>query len=296
MKQRIQHIMKLSAGDRIFDGFNTAFMILFMFSCLYPFYYIFIYSISDPIQASKGVLFWPLEPTLANYIAVTSIRGIGKAVLVSIGRTVIGSALMVFCSSLLGYLVSRESMPLRKVVYRFFVITMYFSAGLIPVFILFKTLGLYNSFFVYIIPGAVAVFNMILVKTSIEQLPASLEESAKLDGAGYFLIFRKIIFPLCLPIVATIALFGAVGQWNSWSDTLIFTTNKDLRSLQYVLYQLLKEASNIAKEALEGKKIRTTPAAVKMTVTMVVTIPILLVYPFMQRYFVKGIMIGAIKG
>lgn len=296
MKQQIKQTMNLSVGDRVFDICNMIFMIIFMFSCLYPFYYIFIYSISNPTLAAKGVLFWPIAPTLTNYIAVASIKGISKAVLVSIARTVIGSALMVFCSSLLGYLVSREAMPMRKVIYRFFVITMYFSAGLIPVFILFKTLGLYNSFFVYIIPGAVAVFNMILVKTSIEQLPASLEESAKLDGAGYFVIFVKIIFPLSIPIIATIALFGAVGQWNSWSDTLIFTTNRDLRSLQYVLYEMLKEASNIAKDALEGKKIRTTPAAVKMTVTMVVTVPILLVYPFLQRYFVKGIMIGAIKG
>jgi ABC-type glycerol-3-phosphate transport system permease component len=178
---------------------------------------------------------------------------------------------------------------------------MYFNAGLIPYYLTIKMYHLNQSFLLYVIPGAVSAYYVILIKTFIEQLPPSLEESAKLDGAGFFRIFMKIIFPLSMPIVATIAIFSAVAQWNSWIDNFLFSTNPKLKTLQLTLYEYLTQTNRIAQATMQernsGQAVRElTPAAVRMTITMVVTLPIIFVYPFLQKYFVKGLMLGAIKG
>jgi ABC-type glycerol-3-phosphate transport system permease component len=177
------------------------------------------------------------------------------------------------------------------------------SGGLIPTFFVYRTYGLTNNFLVYVIPGALSAFNVVLVRTFIENsIPSSLEESARMDGCGTMKLFVDIIFPLCLPIVATIALFAAVGQWNSWFDNMIYNSRvQDLTTLQYILYQKLNEASAIVAAARSGQtqlmnRLTLTPDSMRMTITMIVTLPILLVYPFMQKFFVKGIMVGAIKG
>jgi len=203
------------------------------------------------------------------------------------------------------FFVTKDELPCRKLIYRLLIITMYFNAGLIPWYITMKMLHLNNSFLLYIIPYAISPFYVVLLKTFIEQLPMSLEESARIDGAGHFTIFIKIICPLSIPIIATIAVFSAVMQWNTWFDNFFLVQNPRLRTLQLVLYNYLNEANNIAMQiknenALEAgirtNKITITPQAIKMTITMVVTLPIIFVYPFMQKYFVKGIMMGAIKG
>lgn len=181
---------------------------------------------------------------------------------------------------------------------------MYFNAGIIPWFINMKNLGLTNNFLAYIIPGIISPFSLILFKTYAENLPASLEESAQLDGAGYGVLFLKIIMPLCKPIVATIAVFSAVGQWNSFTDTLFLMSDSRYYTLQFILYQYLNEANAIAnslRSSMENgiaadPSLLITPTAIKMTVSMVVVLPILFVYPLFQRYFVSGIMIGAVKG
>ena len=224
--------------------------------------------------------------------------------IVSVTRTVFGTALMVAASAFIGYLVTQQEMWGRKVWYRFIVITMYFNAGLIPWFLNMQMLGLTNTFWAYIIPGIVAPYNIILVKTYIESIPNELEESAKIDGASHIRIFAQIIWPLSKPILATIAIFGAVGNWNSFTDSLILMSSKpELYTLQHRLYIYLNQASNLSalmqsggsvsdsavKSALSGK-------VIKYTISMVTVIPILVVYPFMQRYFEKGIMLGAVKG
>ena len=206
--------------------------------------------------------------------------------------------------ALKGYLVTQQEMWGRKVWYRFIVITMYFNAGLIPWFLNMQMLGLTNTYWAYIIPGIVAPYNIILVKTYIESIPKELEESAKIDGASHIRIFAQIIWPLSKPILATIAIFGAVGNWNSFTDSLILMSSKpELYTLQHRLYIYLNQASNLSalmqsggsvsdsavKSALSGK-------VIKYTISMVTVIPILVVYPFMQRYFEKGIMLGAVKG
>jgi len=211
---------------------------------------------------------------------------------------------MVVASAFCGYLVTKKEMWGRRFWYRFLIITMYFNAGLIPWYLNMSMLGLTNNFWGYIIPAIVAPYNIILVKTYIESIPAELEESASIDGAGYLIRFRKIIFPLCKPILATITIFGALGHWNSFIDAMILMGNKpQLQTLQYVLYVYLNKANNLAAAMKQGGVVSDTMIAdalsgrtIKFTVAMVSIIPILCVYPFLSRYFQKGIMIGAVKG
>lgn len=296
---------KLTAGDITFNVINYFMFGFFTIVCILPFYYIFINTISDNTLVSKGLILWlPKGIHFTNYIEVLKIKGLGTSALVSLGRTVLGTALTVLGTAFLSYSLSKKELWNRKIWYRFVIITMYFNAGIIPWFINMKNLGLTNNFFAYIIPSIISPFSLILFKTYVESIPPSLEESAELDGAGYLTIFFKLILPLCKPIIATIAVFAAVGQWNSFTDTLFLMTDSKLYSLQFMLYQYLNEANALAatlrQSAANGMQINPatilTPSSIKMTVSMVVVIPILCVYPFFQKYFVNGIMIGAVKG
>lgn len=291
-------------GSRIFDVVNYLFFGVFTLMCVYPFYYIFINTISDNTLTARGlVMFWPQGVHLNNYVQVMKIQGLGLATLVSVGRTVLGTLLTVFASAFVGYLVSKEKMAARKVWYRFIIITMYFNAGIIPWYILMMNLKLTNNFLAYIIPGIMSPFNIVLVKTYVESIPPALEESAAIDSAGYWTRFTRIVLPLCMPILATITVFSAVGQWNSFQDTLFLMTDRNLYTLQFLLYRYINESNALATilKNTNGAvnlnlSLVQTPTSVRMTVTMIVVAPILLVYPFFQRYFVGGIMIGAVKG
>lgn len=297
-------------GERITVGdvINTAILLAFAFLCLYPFWYIFIGSISNPNIPVRTLLFLPKDVTLFNYIQVLRSKGLMEATGVSVARTVVGTVLSVLVTSFMAFLFTLPRMPARKFFYRMSVITMYVGGGLIPTFLVYKAYGLLNSFWVYIIPGALSVGNMILIKTYMENgIPESLGESASLDGAGPMTVFWKIMLPLCMPILATIALFVAVGQWNSWFDNMIYNSNSShLDTLQYLLYKKLNDANKVAAAAKSGnvtvlgemvaRQMTLTPESVRLTMTMIVTLPVLCVYPFLQKYFVKGIMIGAVKG
>lgn len=298
---------KLTTGDKVFNVINYAFFFIFTFSCVFPFYYLFINTISDNSLVSKGAInFIPRGINFDNYIGLLNANEVGQAFVVSIGRTILGTALMVAASAFVGYLVTKPQMWHRKFWYRFLVITMYFNAGTIPWYLNMSMLGLTNNFMAYIIPGIVAPYNIILVKTYIESIPGELEESAFMDGAGYWTIFRKIIWPLCKPILATIAIFGAVGHWNSFTDSLILMQGApELYTLQHRLYLYLTTSSNLGALMNGGVSSSTAEAimqtalnakVIKYTISMVSIIPILMVYPFMQRYFEKGIMLGAVKG
>ncbi len=295
---------KLTPGDIVFNVINYIFFIAFTITCIFPFYYLFINTISDNDLVRKGAInFIPQGIHLSNYTSMLQAGEISQAFLVSIGRTLLGTALMVLASAFVGYLVTKQEMWHRKFWYRFLVITMYFNAGIIPWYLNMSMLGLTNSFMAYIIPGIVAPYNIILVKTYIESIPADLEESAFMDGASYMTIFRKIIWPLSKPILATIAIFGAVGHWNSFTDSLILMQGApEFYTLQHRLYNYLNQASNISAIANSGQISETLASSlmntkvIKYTVSMVTVIPILLVYPFMNRYFEKGIMLGAVKG
>lgn len=295
---------KASVSGRIFDICNYVFFGMFTLLCIYPFYYIFINTISDNTLTARGqVLFYPMGVHLSNYAQVMKIQGLAQATLISVLRTVLGSALSVFASAFVGYLVTKQNLWHRKIWYRFIVATMYFNAGIIPWYILMMNLHLTNNFLAYIIPGMVSPFNIILVKTYVESIPAALEESAQIDSAGYWVRFSRIVVPLSMPILATVTVFTAVGQWNSFQDTLFLVTDRNLYTLQFLLYRYINESNALAtvlKNTGGNMNINLamvqTPTSVRMTVTMIVVAPILLVYPFFQRYFVGGIMIGAVKG
>ena len=299
-------VEKRSISDIIFNVINYAFFIAFTIICVFPFYYLFINTISNNGLVAKGLInFYPRGIQLKNYYNLRNVSGLGTSFLVTLARTLIGTATSTAVSGFVGYLVTKKEMWHRKLAYRFMIVTMYFSAGLIPWFTTMQMLGLTNNFLGYIIPGLVSVYNIIMVKTYIESIPAELEESAQIDGASYFTIFLKIIWPLSKPILATIAIWCAVGHWNSFQDSLVLMSGAPhLKTLQERLYIYLTQSSNLAasmgtsttglSEAQRQEMMNTK--SIQYTVAMVTAIPILLVYPFMQKYFVKGIMLGAVKG
>ena len=297
--------VKLSRGDIAFNIVNYTVCALITLACLFPFYYLFINTISDNEMVRLGqIQLIPKGIHFQNYVEVMKIDGIVDALFVSVARTVLGTLWTVGGSAFLGYLVTKQEMWLRKLWYRLIIITMYFSAGLIPWYMNLRMLGFLDNFWVYVIPGLVSPYNVILVKTFIEGLPQSLEESATLDGAGYTKVFFSVIMPLITPILATLCIFSAVGQWNSFTDTMMLMPSGKYYTLQFLLYKYQNEASSLAalvrntqdSSSLANLATKQTALSVRMTVAMVVTFPILLVYPFFQRYFVKGIMIGAVKG
>ncbi len=298
--------IKLTPADIVFNIFNYLFFAIFTLSCIFPFYYIFINTISDNTLVTKGAItLIPKGLTISNYIQMGKVNDLWSSVGITFIRTILGTALMVFASALAGYLVTKKEMWHRKFWYRFLVITMYFNAGLIPWYLNMAMLGLTNTFAAYIIPGIVSPYNIILVKTYVESIPAEIEESAYIDGASYWKIFYKIIWPLSLPILATIAIFGAVGHWNSFQDSLILNANTpELYTLQHRLYIYLNQSSNLSALVQPGASASDSATIagqmntkiIQYTISMVTIIPILCVYPFMQRYFVKGLMLGAVKG
>ena len=297
--------IKTSKGDRTFQVINILIFAIFAIICAYPFYYLIINSISaNDLSASGKVNFLPHGFQLENYIKVFQLNGLGTAAMVSLGRTVIGTICTVMASAFLGFMFTQEKMWHRKFWYRFMVITMYFNAGLIPMYMTMRSLHLTNTFWVYIIPAIVQPFNVIMVKTYVESIPASLQEAAQIDGAGVLTIFWKVILPTSKPILATIAIWAAVGQWNSFQDTLIYITDQKLYSLQYLLYTYLNQASSLATlvknsgnvSAVANLATQQTPTSIRMTISVIVVLPILFIYPIFQKYFVKGIMIGSVKG
>lgn len=280
---------------------NFVFFAFLILLCFYPFWYVLIQSLSGRVIAGKALLV-PYQFTLYNYGEVFRLPGVFHALGVSIARTVIGTGLTVLCCMLLGYLFSKQEMPCRRLLYRMLTITMYVSGGLIPIYLTYKAYGLVGSFWVYIFPSLISPYYVILIKTFVEQLPESIEESAKLDGAGTIVLFFRIILPMSLPILATIAIYASVGQWNAWFDNHIYNFQTDsLTTMQYLLYTYLNEARRLAEMLQEGNMehlaaYQLTPQGVRMTVTMLTILPVLMVYPFLQRFFIKGIMIGAVKG
>ncbi len=303
-KKTHKNFYKTKPGDVLFNVLNYLFFTLFTLTCIFPFYYLFINTISDNDLVKRGLInFYPKGINFNNYIALKSVNDLGYAFVVTISRTIIATVLMVVASAFVGYLVTKQEMWKRSFWYRFLVITMYFNAGLIPWYLNFAMLGLTNKYTAYILPAIVAPYNIILVKTYIESIPGELEESAFIDGASHMTVFRKLIFPLSKPILATIAIFGAVGNWNSFQDSLILMQDSHLFTLQHRLYIYLNQSSNIqsvmqsgGSAAVSAMEQALNAKVIKYTISMVSIIPILLVYPFMMRYFEEGIMLGAVKG
>ncbi|GIQ68894.1 carbohydrate ABC transporter permease [Xylanibacillus composti] len=297
--------LRPSLGDRIFDICNVLFMLFLVTVTLYPMLNQLALSFNDANDSIRGgIHLWPREFTLKNYEYVFQQSTIFHATLISILRTVIGTALTVFCSAMVAYTISKPEYVLRKFVTIAFVLTLYFNGGLIPTFLLIKDLNLLNSFWVYIFPGLIGVFNLIVIRSFIQGLPDGILESAKMDGAGEFTTFVRIVLPLTVPALATISLFAAVYQWNSWFDVFLFnSSNINLSTLQYELVKILQNSnsavtSRTAADAFANASTDNfvSPLAVRATMTIVASLPIMMVYPFLQKYFVKGMTVGGVKG
>lgn len=293
---------KKTVGDKAFEIFNYTLMIVLAIVTLYPFLHVLAVSLNDPYDAIKGgITIFPRKFTLVNYIETVNYPQIPWAVFITVLRTVTGTVLGVLSSAMVAYVINRKDFIARKAVSIMFIITMYVSGGLIPEYMLMRGLGLMNNFLVYILPGLISPFNVIVIKSYMEGIPADVEESAMIDGANDFLIFWKIILPLCAPVIATISLFIAVGHWNSWFDTYLYCSSEPkLTTLQYELQKILSNATASSQVDYysnldPNRTMKVTPHSLRMAMTIIVTLPILFVYPFVQRYFIHGMTIGAVK-
>lgn len=289
--------MKRWQSSLLFDAANYLFMLALIFIIFYPFLYIVSYSLSTPSRLPEGLLFWPAGFSADSYRAALENPDMLHGILVSALRTVIGPLVMVAVTSMVAYALTRQDLVGVKFFRKFFVLTMYFSSGLIPMYILAQTLHLTGSFWVYILPEAVVIFYMILIKTYIESLPRELEESALIDGANDLYLYWRIIFPVCAPVMAAVTLFAAVQQWNSFIDTEIYNAmSPENHTLQYLLYLTVSAQSGSDQQMQNEFANQVTPQTLKMAVTVITVLPIALVYPMLQRFFTKGLLIGSIKG
>lgn len=299
IEKKNKHRKKSSTADIAFTVFNSIFMILFVVITLYPVINTLAISLNDGTDALKGGIYLlPRKFTFKNYTTVLQKNNLITGAFITVARTIIGTVTALVMNAILAFIVSRPRFMFRKQLSLFWVITMYVNGGLIPTFILFKNLGLTNSFWVYIVPGMISAFNMLVIRTYMNGLPNSLVESAQLDGAGYTTIFIKIISPLCKPVYATVALFVAVGQWNSWFDAMLYNRmSGEYTTLQYELMKLLSSVTNqgASAESMKNAVGAVTPTSVRAAATIITMLPIICIYPFLQNYFVAGLTLGGVK-
>ena len=298
MNQKEYRVSK-PISDVIFEILVVIFLTTFVIVTLYPVINTVALSFNDGIDAVRGGIYlWPRKFSMKNYKTVFAMQNIWVGAKVTIARTVLATLTSLFANALLAFVVSRKRFLFKSQLSLFWVITMYVNGGMIPIFLLYKNLGLTGTFHVYWIPGMIRAFNMLVMRTYMEGIPESLEESAQLDGAGYFTIFKDIISPLCKPVYATIALIIAVWQWNSWFDAMLYNRMKtEYTTLQYELMKLLSsvmQQSGSAENAKNGAA-TITPITIRSAVTVATMLPIICLYPFLQRYFVTGLTIGGVK-
>ncbi|MFA9557699.1 carbohydrate ABC transporter permease [Evansella sp. AB-rgal1] len=303
MTRKKQNFNRMTPAERMFDILNYVFMCFVVVVMLYPFLNVLAISFNESTDTVRGGIYiWPRAFTLENYAVIMQYDSLITGFINSVLRTVIGTLGGLFVCSMVAYTLSRHDFQGRKFVSTVIVLTMFFSGGLIPTYMLMRDLGLINSFAVYIFPLLVSAWNIIIIRSFMDTLPNALQESAKIDGANDFTIYWRIILPICKPVLATIALFIAVMQWNMWFDTYIYNSaNPALTTLQYELMKILQNtATSAGIDATRGGAgadliKRVSPESVRMAISIVTIVPILLVYPFLQKYFVKGMTLGAVK-
>ena len=286
-----------------FDWINYAVMVLLAFIMVYPLWYCVAGSLNEGMDYLRGGVFlWPRKWTLANYKAVFLDSAILNAFWVTIWKCLVGTVTSVLCTAMVAYAITRPKLRLKKLYIPFIMLTMFFSGGLIPYFILIVDLGLYDSFWVYIIPTMFSAYNMIIIQSFMRELPSELIESAKLDGASEYRIFFQMILPLPKPVLATIALFTVVTHWNSYFDSMMYTSSQELQTIQLFLKKVITDPSvsrglgSAATIAIPDQAATLTPQVVKLATMVVTALPVVCIYPFLQRYFVKGVTVGAVKG
>ncbi len=291
--------IKRSVGEHIFDGFNVIFLGLLALTMLYPFWYELAISLADANKvAISKVYIWPTAMSLESYKNVCSDPNIWNGYLWTIIRTVLGTIIALVLGFHFAYVLSKKYFPNRKLWTGLLVFTMFFSGGMVPEYLLIRDLGLMNSVFSLILPGAISAYNITIMRNYLMSLPDSLEESARIDGANDIVILYKIIVPLSLPIIATVALWTAVGHWNAWFDAMLYIRDSKKQVLAITLRRIVLAGTNASTTSMSGEEMNTnmTSETIKAATIMVATIPILCVYPFIQKYFVKGVMVGSVKG
>ena len=288
----------------IFTTLNTTFLLALAAVMVYPLLNTLAISLNDGMDAVRGGIgIWPRDFSLQNYNVVFNMHTIYQAFFMSVLKTVVVVATNLFFTSMLAYALSRTEFIFRRPITVIFVLTMYFDAGLIPNYLLIKDLGMLNTFQAYWVPTIISAFNLIILRTYIKSIPEEIIESARMDGAGEFRTWWQIVMPLCKPALAVVGLFVAVGSWNAWLDTLLYASgNPALTTLQYELQKLLSSSMNAGVNsvaatgaAASGGQV-TTPIALRSAITIVAAVPILFVYPLLQKHFVSGLMIGSVKG
>lgn len=289
---------RISAGSRVFDGFNIALMLILCFVMLYPMWYVLCASFSDPetLVLHNGAVFYPLNFSTVNYDKVLSYSPIWQGYRVTLFVVVVGTTLNLLFTSLLAYVLSRKNLMLKKMMTALCVFTMYFSGGMIPTFMVVKAVGLYNTIWALIIPGLISTYNMIVIRTALQGVPDELSESAALDGANELTVFFRILLPMIKPTLAAIALFCAVGHWNSWTGALLYIRKSELQPLQMVVRALLIKEQDLAEQNKSNALVEMLNQTMRYSVIVVSTVPVLCVYPFVQKFFTKGVMVGAVKG
>ena len=292
-------------AEIIFECVNYFLLALIAISMLYPFIYVLAISLNDANDSQLGgIWLYPRVLSFESYAIVFSDPSLLQALWISVARTVLGTALTVIGCSMFAYVFTRNEFLLYKPMKAFFFFAMFFGGGgLIPTYMLYLDLGIYDTFWVYVIPTIINLWYVTLFRTYFRSIPNELLEAARIDGAGEFQVFTRVLLPVCKPIIATITLFSAVAQWNSYRDTLYYTMDDNLRSLQYIVMQIIKKAegSNMIdrKEMMEmfhGNASAADPVSLRMAITICTVVPIILVYPFLQKHFMKGMMIGSMKG
>ena len=288
-------------GERIFNGINILIMLVIAFLSLYPIWYVFVNSFNDANDAMLGgIYWWPRMFSLENYKAVFRDATVFRAYTITVLRTLLGTVTGVLFTAIVSYGLSKPYLIFRKFYLLVGTVTLFFGGGLIPYFLVLRSLGLLNNFLVYIIPALFSFFNLLIFMSFFRELPAALEESARIDGANDFRIFFRIILPLSMPVIATIALFNGVYHWNDYFSGVMFMTNRtDLEPIQTYLYRVIAQTSAQDIRSAAGAEVvtknLTTSTAVKLATMVITTLPIVCVYPFLQKYFIKGMLLGAIK-
>jgi putative aldouronate transport system permease protein len=292
--------LKDSFGSRLFDWINAILMFIMAFVMLYPFWNQLIVSLNEGMDTARGGLyFWPRAFTLDNYRYMFENGNLSKGALISVLRVTVGTATTLFCSGLLAYVTTVKWFSGRRFTRILFLITLYFSGGLVPTYLLYSKLNLMDTFTVYWLPGLFSAYYMLLISSYMYNLPDALAESARIDGCGELRIYMKIIAPLCVPVFAAVAVFSAVGHWNSWFDVILYNSSGKWDTLQVYLRKILLDVEQVGKLTNEQKQMeemrKLTPLSIRAATTMIVTLPIIISYPFFQKYFISGITIGAVK-
>ncbi|NBD27381.1 carbohydrate ABC transporter permease [Paenibacillus glycinis] len=292
-------LRRKTAGEAIFDAANVAGMLLICFVTIYPIWYVLVNAFNEGQDAMRGgIYWWPRVPSLDSFQAVFANPGIMTAMGITVSKTLAGTAAHVFFTAMVAYAFSRRDLIGRKGYMLIGTVTMFFSGGLIPSYLLVRDLHLLDNFLVYIIPAMFNFFDLIIFLAFFREIPAGLEEAAKIDGANDFSIFVRVVIPVSMPVIATIALFHGVYQWNDYFTGMIYINDMDLQPIQTFLYRVIAQSSsNLMMAAMPGGITKSvTSQSIKLATMVVTTLPIVLAYPFLQKYFVKGLMIGSIKG